>query len=77
MRCLGAGHASMRACSVAVPRGWVVPCVALVSPRLPLPVAKSAKFLVLFKRPGNVVLVNPRGDLIVNPSACRLPCADR
>ncbi|KAL4458650.1 hypothetical protein ABPG75_013515 [Micractinium tetrahymenae] len=31
-------------------------------------VAKSAKFLVLFKRPGNVVIVNPQGDLIVNPS---------
>ncbi|KAL4429353.1 hypothetical protein ABPG77_005127 [Micractinium sp. CCAP 211/92] len=31
-------------------------------------VAKSAKFVVLFKRPGNVVIVNPRGDLIVNPS---------
>lgn len=31
-------------------------------------VAKSAKFLVLFKRPGNVVIVNPQGDLIVRPS---------
>lgn len=31
-------------------------------------IAKSAKFWVLFKRPGHVALINPQGDLIVNPS---------
>lgn len=30
--------------------------------------AKAGKFLFLFKRCGHVVLINPEGDLIVNPS---------
>lgn len=35
--------------------------------------AKSGKFLFLFKRAGNVVLVNPVGDLIIRPSECSPP----
>lgn len=31
-------------------------------------VAKAGKFLFLFKRCGHVALINPQGDLIVNPS---------
>lgn len=35
---------------------------------LSLAVAKAGKFLFLFKRCGHVTLINPEGDLIVNPS---------
>lgn len=37
-------------------------------PPLCLAVAKAGKFLFLFKRCGHVTLINPEGDLIVNPS---------
>lgn len=35
-------------------------------------VAKAGKFLFLFKRCGHVTLINPEGDLIVNPSFLEL-----
>ncbi|PRW59946.1 alpha beta-hydrolase [Chlorella sorokiniana] len=35
-------------------------------------VAKAGKFLFLFKRCGHVALINPEGDLIVNPSFLEL-----
>lgn len=55
------------------------PTMALTPPPLRA-VAKEAKFLVLFKRPGHVALMTPRGDLLVNPServkwACSSDCA--
>lgn len=37
-------------------------------------VAKAGKFLFLFKRCGHVALINPQGDLIVNPSEESLSC---
>lgn len=36
--------------------------------RPPHAVANQAKFLLLFKRPGKVVLLGRRGDLLVRPS---------
>ena len=58
--CTLSPHSQLRLSSPG-PRCHCCPCPA---------VAKSAKFVLLFKRPGNVVIVNPQGDLIVNPSEC-------
>jgi hypothetical protein len=57
---------------VACPSQLAASCLAADTPAFPAchpraAVAKSAKFVLLFKRPGNVVIVNPQGDLIVNP----------
>lgn len=52
-----------------------LPCLPTHPPTQPTPrptaaaVACQAKFIFLFKRPGKVVLLSRRGDLIVRPAA--------
>ncbi len=57
----------------ACPEGIMCHSGCLLGLHVPA-VAKAGKFLFLFKRCGHVALINPQGDLIVNPSELSLSC---